>query len=155
MVNMSDKQSTSEPTITPPLKATRLWGYSNRIILVLATDNQLYRITGRKRFKLQKFEQPLDKILTRQELYFMRIAKELNLSREEAYNLSQEVAKADDAEFISSFSKIAEERGITPEEAYSQILEETEKETDEFLFQIEKERIAELKVLKQFQQTPT
>jgi len=155
MMKMSDKQSTSEPTITPPLKPTRLWRYSDRIILVLATDDQLYRITGRKRFKLQKFEQPLGKILTPQELYFMRLAKELDLSREEAYNLSQEVAKADETEFISSFSKIAEERGIPPEEAYDQILEETFRETDEFLFQIEKERIAELKVLKQSQQTPT
>ena len=152
---MSDKQSTSESTITPPLKATRLWRYSDRIILVLATDNELYRITGRKRCKLEKFEQPLDKILTPQELHFMRIAKELNITPEEAYNLSQEVAKADDAEFISSFLEIAKERGITPEEAFNQIMEETERETEDFLFQIEKERIAELKELKQFQQTPT
>ncbi len=71
----------------------------------------------------QKFEQPLDKIFTPQELYFMRIAKELNLSREETYDLSQEVARADEAEFISSFSEIAEERDITLEEAYSQIME--------------------------------
>ncbi len=55
---------------------------------------------------------------------------------------------ADEEEFISSFSEIAKERGVTQEEAYNQIMKQTEKETEEFLFQIEKERIAELKELK-------
>jgi len=135
--------------------------YNQRTALCLTTEPALYAMIGRRILKLKRINpsDPSDLTLpdkkwTLQEPYLMRIAKELNITPEEAYNLSQEVAKADDAEFISSFSEIAKERGVTPEEAFNQIMEETAKETEELFFYFEKERIAELKELKQ-QQTPT
>lgn len=143
-----------------PIRAKGLWRYTASKILVLGTNDALYILNGLRRYKLRKLQapignfvepQPLDKVGIRRKRYFTRIAKELDITPEEAYNLSQELARADYEEFMSNFSEIAKERGITPEEVLSREMEEA----DEFLFQIEKERIAEVKELKQFQQTPT
>jgi len=53
--------SESKQKTTPPIKAIRLWKYSKRIILALTDTDDLYRITGLKAYKIEKFKEPLDK----------------------------------------------------------------------------------------------
>ena len=141
--------NTATPTIEP-IEPLQLWRYNRIVIMVLGTNKKLYAIKGNRRFFLKELHAPIgnmeppDKTWTPQELYFIRIAKELNVTPEEALKLSQELDRRDEAEFINSFSEIAKERGITPQEAYEQIQEESFKEFEEFNKQIQKERMEKL-----------
>jgi len=131
----------------------------------LDTNNNLYKLSKRRIVKVQELYPTLWTLQNTQPIKytdtntaiknaefnaFSEIAKKLNVTPEEAHELSLEIDKEDEAEFLSRFSEIANKRGITPEEVYEEMIEETGKQVEEYLKQLNEERIIRMKKLIQF-----
>jgi len=131
----------------------------------LDTNNNLYKLSKRRIVKVQELYPTLWTLQNTQPIRytdtntakddaefnaFSEIAKKLNVTPEEAHELSIEIDKEDEAKFLSRFSEIANKRGITLEEAYQEAIEETGKQVEEYLKQLNEERITRMKKLIQF-----
>ena len=145
-----------------PIIVKAIYRHSRALCLVLDTDDNLYKLSKRRIVKVEEMfptlyllqnTQPTRYINTNTAKddtefinRFSEIAKELNVTPEEAHELSIQIDKEDEAEFLSNFSEIAKKRGKTLEE----LTEEADKQAEEFLKQLNEERITRMKKLIQF-----
>ena len=149
-----------------PILMKWIYQHSDRIYYGMDFNDNLYKITGRRVVRIQEVYPTLWIMQNTKEQYhidaniakdnaesinaFSEIAKKLNVTPEEARELSIEIDKEDEAEFLSRFSEIAKERGISLEEAYEEIQAESDKQLEELLEQLNEERITRMKKLIQF-----
>ena len=156
---------TPRKTVNSPITVKAIYRHSRSLCLVLDTNNNLYKLSKRRIVKVQELYPTLWTLQNTQPIKytdtntaiknaefnaFSEIAKKLNVTPEEAHELSLEIDKEDEAEFLSRFSEIANKRGITPEEVYEEMIEETGKQVEEYLKQLNEERITRMKKLIQF-----
>jgi hypothetical protein len=132
--------SESKQKTMPSIKPVRLWRYSKRVLLALTDTEDLYRITGRKTYKIEKFEEPLDKgwsaarklPLDQYALVeflnsfdtFEDLKTLLNFLKE-GYEYETQPFKAELSPYISKkLEEIGKTLGITPQEALKQMMKD-------------------------------